>query len=81
MQRSRRPAAGARPPARRRNAVQAPPPVTITVTEDGRLMLSSADPLALDRMEELIEQLSPPEKRFKVYPPEAHPGARTCSWT
>jgi type II secretory pathway component GspD/PulD (secretin) len=43
------------------------PPVTITVTEDGRLMLTSADPLALDRMEELIDQLSPPEKRYKVF--------------
>jgi type II secretory pathway component GspD/PulD (secretin) len=47
-----------------------PSPVTITVTEDGRLMLSSSDPVALDRMEELIEQLSPPEQRFKVYPLE-----------
>jgi len=33
-------------------------------------MLSSSDPVALDRMEELIEQLSPPEQRFKVYPLE-----------
>jgi type II secretory pathway component GspD/PulD (secretin) len=47
-----------------------PAPVTITVTEDGRLMLSSSDPVALDRMEELIEQLSPPEQRFKVFPLE-----------
>ena len=52
--------------ARQRNGQ--PAPVTITVTEDGRLMLSSSDTAALDRMEELIEQLSPPEKRFKVYP-------------
>ncbi|HJQ78405.1 MAG TPA: hypothetical protein VJ828_00545 [Lacipirellulaceae bacterium] len=47
-----------------------PAPVTISITEDGRLMLSSSDPVALDRMEELIEQLSPPEQRFKVYPLE-----------
>jgi type II secretory pathway component GspD/PulD (secretin) len=46
----------------------ASPPVTITVTEDGRLMLSSPDTAALDRMEDLIEQLSPAEKRFKVFP-------------
>jgi type II secretory pathway component GspD/PulD (secretin) len=51
-------------------ALAKPAPVTITVTEDGRLMLSSSDPIALDRMEELIEQLSPPEQRFKVYPLE-----------
>jgi type II secretory pathway component GspD/PulD (secretin) len=47
---------------------QAPPPITITITEDGRLLLSSPDTAALDRMEELIEELSPPERRFKVFP-------------
>jgi type II secretory pathway component GspD/PulD (secretin) len=52
------------PPADRERK---PPPVTITVTEDGRLMLSSPDTAALDKLEQLIEQLSPPEKRFKVY--------------
>jgi hypothetical protein len=46
----------------------AKPPLTLTVTEDGRIMLSSPDTAALDRMEELIGQLSPPERRFKVYP-------------
>jgi len=45
----------------------AAPPVTISVTSDGRLMLSSADTAALDRLEELIEQIAPPEKRFKVF--------------
>jgi len=44
------------------------PPVTITVTDDGRLMLSSPDTAALDRMEDMIEQLSPQERRFKVFP-------------
>lgn len=44
------------------------PPVTITVTEDGRLMLSSPDTAALDRMEEMIEELAPQEKRFKIFP-------------
>lgn len=43
------------------------PPLTITVTEDGRLMLSSPDTAALDRMEALIEQLTPLEKRYRVY--------------
>jgi hypothetical protein len=41
--------------------------VTITVTEDGRLMLSSSDPAALDQLEELIDQVSPPDKRFRVF--------------
>jgi type II secretory pathway component GspD/PulD (secretin) len=45
----------------------APPPVTITVTPDGRLILASPDTVALDRLEELIDQLSPPEQRFKVF--------------
>jgi hypothetical protein len=41
--------------------------VTITVTADGRLMLSSPDTAALDRLEELIQEIAPPEKRFKVF--------------
>jgi type II secretory pathway component GspD/PulD (secretin) len=44
-----------------------PAPVTITVTPDGKLMLSSSDTAALDRLEDLIEKLSPPQRRFKVY--------------
>lgn len=44
-----------------------PPPVTITVTNDGRLMISSPDTDALDRMEDLLAELSPPERRYKVY--------------
>ena len=31
-------------------------------------MLSSPDTAALDRMEDLIEQLTPPDKRFRVFP-------------
>jgi type II secretory pathway component GspD/PulD (secretin) len=58
------------PPSDSAAELAKPAPVTITITEDGRLMLSSEDPVALDRMEELIEQLSPPEQRFKVYPLE-----------
>jgi type II secretory pathway component GspD/PulD (secretin) len=42
-------------------------PITITVTEDGRLMIASTDTASLDRLEELIAQLSPQERRFKVY--------------
>jgi type II secretory pathway component GspD/PulD (secretin) len=47
--------------------VAARAPVSITVTQDGRLMLTSPDPAELDRLEELIAELSPPEKRFRVY--------------
>ena len=42
-------------------------PVTITVTPDGRLMISSPDTAALNRLEDLIEEISPPERRFKVF--------------
>jgi type II secretory pathway component GspD/PulD (secretin) len=45
-----------------------PAPVTVTVTEDGRLMLNSSDTAALDRMEDLLEDLSPQERRFQVFP-------------
>lgn len=41
-------------------------PVTITITDDGRLLLSSPDTAALDRLEDLITELSPPDRRFKV---------------
>jgi type II secretory pathway component GspD/PulD (secretin) len=47
--------------------VAAKPPITIRVTEDGRVMIASPDTAALDRLEELIAQLSPQERRFKVY--------------
>jgi len=45
----------------------APSSVAITVTPDGRLMLSSPDTAALDRLEQLIGELTPSERRFKVF--------------
>ncbi len=54
-------------PAENPTTTSSAPPVTISVTSDGRLMLSSADTAALDRLEDLIEQIAPPEKRFKVF--------------
>jgi type II secretory pathway component GspD/PulD (secretin) len=45
-----------------------PAPVKITVTPDGRLVISSPDTAALDRMEQLIAQMAPQQRRFKVYP-------------
>src|SRR5690606_7194727 len=43
------------------------PEVVITLTPDGRLLLSSQDPEALDRLEEYIEEVAPRPRRFKVY--------------
>lgn len=44
------------------------PPIVIRITSDGRLMLSSDDTVALDRLEKLIESTSPPRERFKIIP-------------
>jgi type II secretory pathway component GspD/PulD (secretin) len=57
----------AEPELLREDVARQPAPVTITVTDDGQLMLSSADTAALDKLEGIIEQLSPPEKRFKMF--------------
>lgn len=44
-----------------------PPPITITFTEDGRMILSSRDTQALDRLEDLIAQIAPPAKDYDVF--------------
>jgi type II secretory pathway component GspD/PulD (secretin) len=43
------------------------PPVNLTVTPDGRIVISSADPMALDQLEDLLAELAPPAQDFKVY--------------
>ena len=42
-------------------------PVKISVTPDGKLIVSSKDPRALAEMEELISQVAAPRRSFKVY--------------
>jgi len=42
------------------------PPIVIKITPDGRLMLSSEDTAALDKLEEIIEASAPPQQRFKI---------------
>jgi hypothetical protein len=59
--------APANAPANHSNQPAASVPVTITVNPDGRLTITSTDTAALDRMEQLIEELSPPQRRFKVF--------------
>ncbi|MGO9110161.1 MAG: secretin N-terminal domain-containing protein [Thermoguttaceae bacterium] len=51
----------------RDNTRPAPPPVKIAVGPDGKLIVSSEDSLALDRLEELAAQLAPPHKDFRVF--------------
>ncbi|MFH1267788.1 MAG: secretin N-terminal domain-containing protein, partial [Planctomycetota bacterium] len=41
-----------------------PPPVSITEAPDGRLIITSEDTQALDRLEELIGRLAPPRKDY-----------------
>ena len=43
------------------------PPIQVTVTPDGRLILTSDDPAALDRVEELLAELEPPAPEFVEY--------------
>jgi len=40
------------------------PPVVISLAPDGRLVITSKDPRALDRMEDLIRKLAPPMKEY-----------------
>lgn len=43
-------------------------PVQIAVGPDGRLVISSQDTAALDLLEELLAQLAPSRKDFKIFP-------------
>ena len=43
------------------------PPVTVTVTPDGRLVIASQDSAALDRLEGFVDELAPPSNRFKMF--------------
>lgn len=45
----------------------APPPVSISVAPDGRLVIFSQDTQALDMLEELIDQVAPPRKDYRIY--------------
>ncbi len=43
------------------------PPVKITITKDGRLLVSSEDTAALDRLEQFVDEVSPPTQRYKIF--------------
>lgn len=44
-----------------------PPPINITRGHDGRLIISSQDAQALDRLEQLVGKLAPPKKDYEVF--------------
>lgn len=48
-------------------AAVAKPKVKVTVNDDGQLVIISDDSLAADRMQELIDQLAPPQPEFRHY--------------
>jgi len=66
--------AGNRPPENRaaptptEAEAAAPAPVQMAVGPDGRLVISSQDTAALDLLEELLAQLAPARKDFKIFP-------------
>jgi Bacterial type II/III secretion system short domain len=44
-----------------------PPPINITVTPDGRMVISSDDVAALDQLEDLLAELEPPKRDFEIF--------------
>ena len=46
---------------------KAPPPVSITVGPDGRLIIASQDTAALDLIEQLIAEAAPPRKEYEIF--------------
>ncbi len=45
-----------------------PAPINITVTPDGRIVISSDDVAALDQLEDLMAELEPARRDFEVFP-------------
>jgi type II secretory pathway component GspD/PulD (secretin) len=43
------------------------PKVKVTVNDEGQLVIISDDPAAIEQMQELIDQLAPPEPEFRHY--------------
>jgi hypothetical protein len=54
-------------PDRRPAKNEAPEPIRVGRGPDGRLIISSADTRALDRMEDLLSEIAPPRKDYKVF--------------
>jgi type II secretory pathway component GspD/PulD (secretin) len=44
-----------------------PPPINVTVTPDGRIIISSDDVAALDQVEDLLSELEAPRRDFEVF--------------
>jgi len=55
------------PPTAAPTEGQPKPPVSITQAPDGRLIITSEDTQALDRLEELVGRLAPPRRDYEVF--------------
>jgi hypothetical protein len=55
------------PSASEKTDASQPPPINITVTPDGRIVISSDDVAALDQLEDLMAELEPPQKKFEIF--------------
>jgi hypothetical protein len=51
----------------RRTIPREPPPVNVTVGANGELIITSPDTGALDLFEEMVNQLAPPRREYKVF--------------
>ena len=51
----------------KRGGGKSPPPVTLSVGPDGKIIISSEDTQALDLLEDLAAQLAPRPKDYKVF--------------
>jgi type II secretory pathway component GspD/PulD (secretin) len=45
----------------------APPPIRIGRGADGRMIISSTDTVALDRLEDLLTEIAPPRKDYEIF--------------
>lgn len=54
-------------PDSRRKTDAPPSPIRVGRSPDGRMIISSADTQALDRMEDLLTEIAPPRKDYKVF--------------
>jgi len=52
---------------RGRTAIQEPPPINVSVGANGELIITSPDTEALDLFEEMVNQIAPPRKEYKVF--------------
>jgi len=61
------PGSGRSAPGGERRSAATPAPIHVGRGPDGKMVISSSDTRALDRMEDLLTEIAPPRKDFKVF--------------